>query len=1016
MNEWFSKKNRRKAIFIIGVCILGVATVGHGALSEEAVREELRYIEALQVARMPDIADEVIADLKRSNPEIAALLKVSEIKGLLSLGKFDEVQAKIDAIADKNSTEYWALTLAKGDAYYAFGKYGDADKLYLEFFKKVAKPKDDLVPFYRDAAYKYVQMLLYLGKDRQALTAFGNLIDSAGKTKIPLDEDVERQVRADKAELMLKLLPGITKTAEKEAMLKEAEATVDKLLWKQDVWFGKALVMKAHLFLLQGDVKGAQGLVETYMPQLKIIHDAVKEQDPDGSMGMLRMSPMPQCRYLLAVLLMDEALAEAKKDNANEDHIKDLLLGERDAATKKRKQNGAMTHFVNVFIRFPESQWAADAGVRSEELRKFLKERYNQDVGYRVTDEQMRKVREMQFMGARLYFSQNQFKEAIDKYLTSINQFPDAPEAIAALGDLAFCYIESARDDADAALNAETVTGHLGERFCANERLMKEAGDQLRRIAERYGEMRMEDKRRQTYALFFRNYPTHYAAGQLVMSFGEREYNAQNYEGALGYYKQISEVYTNSPYYLSSFSRMAQVYKESGDVTNEITMLETYVDKLGKQERPGHALIVGQFRLAEVYREHGLTQLRAASTNVGDAAVSEAQQKAGVAWLDKAGASFTRLVELLDGGASAFQQTDDEKKTNGKLRETSLFSKALCTVQVNYPAEKLPAIRKLAITQFEEYVKGYPQGRYASKALMQIGTLYTILEDTPQAQAAFERLSRDYAESDEAKNSVPMQAAALIEIGLRGEGVAKYRQMLAAGGNYTEGQFMAAARALEEAREFDVAVQCYDKVLKGAKDAALLANAKLGRSRSLVGQKKFSEAHKELVAFIGDDKLSKLLLVVDANLLLVEVASEEGKVEKDDNERTRLFNEAVDALKMVKRYRTNTVAQVELDLKAGEILLRKMEAEKKLGLAEQSADTRGKAIVAFQVMIMNLDPGRAELLPILERAYYYCLPLLLEHKKYRDTQEDAERYLEIFPEGRYRTDVQSWLNQAKIGQ
>ena len=156
--------------------------------------------------------------------------------------------------------------------------------------------------------------------------------------------------------------------------------------------------------------------------------------------------------------------------------------------------------------------------------------------------------------------------------------------------------------------------------------------------------------------------------------------------------------------------------------------------------------------------------------------------------------------------------------------------------------------------------------------------------------------------------------------------------------------------------------------------------------------------------------------MVDANLLLVEVASEEGKTEKDDNERTRLFNAAVDALKMVKKYRTKPEELAELDLMAGEILLRKQAAEKKLGLNEQAAETRGKAIVAFQTMIMSMDPGNAALANALEKAYFYCLPLLLEHKKYKDAEEDCEKYLSLFPDGRYKTDVQNWLNQARIGQ
>ena len=87
-----------------------------------------------------------------------------------------------------------------------------------------------------------------------------------------------------------------------------------------------------------------------------------------------------------------------------------------------------------------------------------------------------------------------------------------------------------------------------------------------------------------------------------------------------------------------------------------------------------------------------------------------------------------------------------------------------------------------------------------------------------------------------------------------------------------------------------------------------------------------------------------------------------------------------------------------------------------MGLNEQAAETRGKAIVAFQTMIMSMDPGNAALANALEKAYFYCLPLLLEHKKYKDAEEDCEKYLSLFPDGRYKTDVQNWLNQARIGQ
>ena len=978
---------------------------------DPVLREEFKYIDLLQQLRMPDIAEEVIAEAKKRFPEAAPQLKVREIQGLLWQGKFEDVKKVVDAMPDKNSAEFWALTLAMADAYYAFGKYADADKLYLEFFKKVDKPSPALVSFYRDSAYKYAQMLLYLGKDHQALDAYRRLF------KVPLEEEVARQVHADMAELMLKLAPDIQKKEDKTALLKEAETTIDKLLWKQDVWFGKAIVMKAHIFLLRGDVKGAQDLVENYMPQLKTIHDSLREQDAAGSLGMLRMSPMPQCRYLLALLLMNEAMAEAKKDGGSDDRIKDLLLGERDPQTKQRKGNGAFNHFINVFIRFPESQWAAEAGERSETIRKLIKDRFNADLRTPVTSEQMAKVRQMQFAGARLVFSQNQFKEAIEKYLLVLNQFPETPESVPALGDLAVSYIETADKDPEALLMADTVTAHLSERFAANANLMKDAGDQVRRIGERFGEMKMEDKKRQTYAMFFRDYPSHYAAGQLVMSFAEREFKAKNYVGAMVYYKQIADVYTHSPYYFDALNRIAQVYKEEGQHTNEIQALGFYVEKMSARERPGHALIAGKFGLADACREYGNLLIKSVGTNeTTTAEQKEAMHKEGVTWLTKAALGFGGVAKLLSESAGAYQQNDEEKKRNEQMQELAVFTKAVCLTQINYPQDKLPVLRKMAIAAFEEYVKLYPKGKFAPKSQLQIGTLYTILQDTSNAQVAFEKLSKVYPESDEAKNSVPMQAASLIEIGLRGEGVAKYRQMFAAGGIYTEGQFMAAATALEDAKEYDMALQAYDKVLGMAKEISLTANAKIGRARSLAGQKKFGEARKVLEDFIKDKELSKLLLVVDANLLLVEVASEDGKREKDDTERTRLFNAAVDALKMVKKYRTKPEELAELDLMTGEVQLRKMDAEKKLGLAKQAAETRGKAIVAFQVMMMNLDPGNVALATTLEKAYFYCLPLLLEHKKYSDAAEDCEKYLSLFPDGRYKTDVQNWLNQAKIGQ
>ena len=1004
--------------FLVVVTVFTLSSVvkAQDSDKEAALKTELRYIEMLQQMRMPDIAEEVITEVKKRFPEAAAQIKVREFQGLLWQGKFDEVKKVIDAMPDKNSAEYWALTLAMADAYYAFQKYADADKLYLSFFKKFPKPSKEISSFYRDSAYKYAQMLLYLGKDTEALTAYKRLFN------VKLEEDRARNVYADMAELMLKLAPDIKDKKKKAAMLKEAEKVVDKLLWKQDVWFGKAIVMKAHIALLRNDIKGAQELVENYMPQLKIIHNSLLEEDPDGSRGWLRMSPMPQCRYLLAVLLLDAAKAEMKKPAPNEEVIKGYFLGVRNPKTKRRKGNGAFNHLINVFIRFPESQWAAEAGERSEEIRRIIKERYDVDIRTPVTSQQMAKVRAMQFAGANLVFSQNKFKDAATKYLLVLNQFPESKESVNALGNLAICYIENSSQSVDDQLMADTVTGYLSERFSGNEALMKVAGDQVRKIGDFYGSNKRDDKKRETYAIFFRDYPKHYAASQLVMSFAEREYKAGNYSGAKAYYDRIVKEYSSSTYYFDSLNRITQIYKAEENFTNEISSLEFFITELQKGANPGHNLPVAKFRLAEVRRAYGSLLSKSAGTNeTADVVLME-----GAALLTRAAVEFGAVAKLLGENSAQYQKSADEKKRNEQMREMATFTKGVALSQLQYPKDKLSLYRKLSLKAFEDFLVAYPQSKYSSKAQLRIGTLYTILAEqtTDEAkkselkkktQAAFEKLSKNYAGSDEAKNSVPMLAASLFEMGLPGEGVAKYREMFTGGGKYTPGQYSAAGTALLEAEEYSLALQAFSKVLADAKDFGVVAGAKLGKAKALLGRKQYSDARKMLEEFVADPRLSKLRLVVDANMLLADAASEEGRTEADNDLRKDLFNQAVDALKMVKIYRTSKAEIAEIDLATGNLLVRKMEAEKKLGLDEQAAETRGNAIVAFMMIIDRNDPGDPVTSPYLEKAYFSYMPMLLEHKAYEQAIEDCEIYLKLFPEGRYKTDIQNWLNAARIG-
>ena len=213
---------------------------------------------------------------------------------------------------------------------------------------------------------------------------------------------------------------------------------------------------------------------------------------------------------------------------------------------------------------------------------------------------------------------------------------------------------------------------------------------------------------------------------------------------------------------------------------------------------------------------------------------------------------------------------------------------------------------------------------------------------------------------------MPRLAKTLIEMGLRQEGVAQYKQMLeTTDGKYTAGQFLAAGDALLEAKGWDVAGEAYTKSIELTKavtnesaKTAIIARATLGQAQAAAGQKLYAEAHQKLDQFV--EKYAKSKLVIDAYELIVEVASEEGRVEKDDELRKQYFNAAVRAIKRLRGH-CKTQAEIdELDLRSGDVLVRKMEAEEAMNLKDKAKETCGLAANAFIAFLMSHEPTAGE--------------------------------------------------------
>ena len=68
---------------------------------DSALKAEIAYVEALMKFGFPDFAAEVIADTKKKWPESEAIFFALEIRGMLLLGRGEEVEKKIAALQTK---------------------------------------------------------------------------------------------------------------------------------------------------------------------------------------------------------------------------------------------------------------------------------------------------------------------------------------------------------------------------------------------------------------------------------------------------------------------------------------------------------------------------------------------------------------------------------------------------------------------------------------------------------------------------------------------------------------------------------------------------------------------------------------------------------------------------------------------------------------------------------------------------------------------------------------------------
>ena len=1009
------------------------AFLPHGAVAEEAsekaaqpaaadpeLTEELAFIKALLDEDMPDLAEPVIAAAKKKWPNAGPKLKVLELQGKLAAGQFDEVKKVVDSLKGKKGQEgeYWALNLSMANEYYARSMMPQCRQIYEGFFKTVTNPGADLLDFYLDSGFNWAQICVREKKFDEAVDMFDKLLSK------PLPDERWCAVALEEVELLLRLaedIPADTKDKQAKAKRKKyvdtATLRVDKLLWQRELIlvFGKAIAMKAHIEMLNGNPDKAQTLVNDYMEELSEIHRNLVEQDPDGRQGYVRASPMPECRYLLAKMLWDAAQAEAKKPkpDRNDDFIKNALFGKREG--KKRNGLGAYNHAINVYAKYADSSWAADAAEMTKAIEAFVKKEYNKEIKTNITSAQIEKLRKKEYQNAFEQYRSGEFENAAKAYQDLLGHVKaETTDSVYARGVLAECYVEL-RQNAKADKKEEYAKKAVeAENYVATQykdqtdALVYEAGNATLRLAAKEKDLRNRDRAQFLYDAYFTNYPKHGDAPQQAYSLASQAYGAEDWATAIRYYTLIATQYTNSTHLVDALNRLAACYEKTDNVAEQEKWLRAFANATKKKDESLSIFlklaVMQQKRAFEGY------ELADKTTNAVEAAkIQEAAFKTVLGAMRDFQAVSKGVANVLE--SSEAKSLDEKSRAQYQLRrEQALFFLGNCLQRVPVKDPKmLSRLRKNAVASYEEYLKSYPKGQFGAQALMRIGTIHTAEKNMEKAQDAFARLQRDFPESNEAKNSVPQLAKSLIEMGMESEGVAQYKKMLETpGGKYTAGQFLLAGEALLGAKSWMVAEDAYAKVIELAtpltNSAYFLPRALMGQAKAARGAKNYAEARQKLDEFV--EKYGKTTLVIEAYDMLVEVASIEGSREKDDTLRMNAFNAAVRALKKLRNYKKDPIEQYELDIRSGEVLLRKMEAESAMNLTDAAKETRGRAIVAFQAYLMAHEPENKEAFEkltakekeLLKRCYEDILPIMAVHGSQKEDIEAYEKnYGAFFP-------------------
>jgi TolA-binding protein len=905
-----------------------VVCVAGQTWADDADRE-LRFASGLVEMGFADYSERLLDRMIRANPALADRAKAVQVEILLSRRKFDEAEKLAQSLpANLPATDAARLAIANG--YYRIGEVEKAKALYQAFFdkNKDTVPSDpDVLRFYTDSAYRYGQMLEMANDRPGAIAAFEIVL----RTNPP--DALKRRIQYELAALCVRAAKD-AEGAPRTALLDKATKLCDEIQWKGiDLWFGKSVIVLANIQLVKGSPDAAAETIRSYLDILDQVEVMLKEQELD-----LSLSPRAGARFMLGEIYFEQAGKLAAADSEKAVQLYTEALG----------------HFLNVFAKYPESEWGPDAGIRTEQVVSKLKA-LGREVKIPDLGAKADKMAAAQMRMADAQYSRKDYAAAVRTYSSILSRFPLTSESPRALSNLLLSEVYLERE-----MEMKAVARQIAERYAG----VPDAGLALLQAAKHYYDAKQKDLYVYLYDQFVTGFPKHPKTSSILFTLAGLLKKEGDAAGNRKYLAMLIENYPGDPYYFKARSLAAwnlyeeKKFKESADAFREV---------IGPSP-PGHERGLAQFTLADCY----LRQDRYAD------AVKE----------------FKTLLQWLGPETdNPYGSTTDEIRKNRDMIEKSEFYIGYGLSRLGVEPKDLARTREGAIQQMQTFLKTYPKSELAPRAMSLIGTVQVELGRTGDAAKTFDDLARQYPLADEGRNARFQLIKSALEIQKPEIARDAFQKLIGESDKYTQDQILLVSQWMLDAGLFTEAAQGFEKVLAaGDTDRAV-------RERSLYGLGK--AAYETGQYDVAVEKMGELLQAYPLSGLFFDAKFTLGRAHRDAGR----LEDAVEALRDVFQRADTPLRGNTANLELARIQKKLAERATAAGQSDEAARQLKAAAGSYQRIFLFGDPTQPDIRPLVEESLLESIRILPQIGLYPEAMEACDQYMRVFPDGKALSDV-----------